>query len=117
MPDRLQNLTDRDLLIMNTEDTKSLFKLVEQIDTRFNILNGSVKETMIKLAKTEELAKATTLMADRAAIEAREAKTTAEACDKETNGRINGILWAVLGLAVTFIVTVIGFLIQKGLKV
>jgi uncharacterized protein YfkK (UPF0435 family) len=117
----LSNLTDRDLLIMNTEDTKNLLFSVNRIDEHLKTLNGKVADTMVKLAKTEELTKAALLKAECAEVEAKEAAKIAEECDRATNGRINGMVWAVLGLSVTtlvgFIIALIEFLVQKGMKV
>ena len=108
--ERLTNLSDRDLLVMNTEDTKHLLESVSRIDQHLLTLNGKVNDTMVKLAKAEEIAKTAILKAE-----------CAETADKDTNKRINGIIWAVLGVAITTIVSlvmgVITFFIEKGLKV
>jgi len=105
MSARLTNLSDRDLLIMNTEDTKNLLASVNRIDQHLLTLNGKVNDTMVKLAKAEEIAKTAILKAEKA-----------EVCDGETNKRIDswvrGTIVASIG-AISAVVAAL-FALVKG---
>jgi hypothetical protein len=93
MPDRLANLSDRDLLIMNTEDTKNLLLRVNQIDDRLRTLNGNVSDTMIKLAKTEEIAKT--------------AEETADCNDRRIDTWVRATIVAAVGAIAAIVASII----------
>lgn len=99
-PERLQNLSDRDLLIMNTEDTKNLLSRVGQIDERFSVLNGNVKDTMVKLAKAEEIAKTALHKAE-----------CADVAMTDTNKRIDSWVRATIVASVGAIAAVVASII------
>jgi anti-sigma-K factor RskA len=96
LPERLTNLSDRDLLIMNTEDTKNLLASVNRIDQHLITLNGKVADTMVKVAKAEEIT--------RTAIRKAEC---AEAADSETNKRIDSWVRATIVASIGAIAAVI----------
>ena len=93
MPCRLANLSDRDLLIMNTEDTKNLLLRVNQIDDRLRTLNGNVSDMMIKLAKTEEIAKT--------------AKETADCNDRRIDTWVRATIVAAVGAIAAIVASII----------
>ena len=96
MPERLTNLSDRDLLIMNTEDTKNLLASVNRIDQHLVTLNGKVADTMVKVARAEEISKTAIKKAE-----------CAEMADGDTNKRIDSWVRATIVATIGAIAAVI----------
>ena len=105
-PERLSHLSDRELLVINTEDTKLVLSRVDKIEDHLEKLNGKVADTMVKLAKAEEIAKT-------AIINAECANATSTDTNKRFDSWARALIVASIGAIAAVVVSVIS-IITKG---